>query len=155
MIDGSGAGAIVNPVDPQAVWIYNEMPLRVDGSGTTQIRCQRATFEFFRLDKLPPSSFDNPGQPDFKNGYRSWPIRNSNVARKYFRIAYEEWPGHKKPRMASISIVGPWLQESYEVIHRHLIDNDLPYLYLCNEHGNKISDSWSSGLRPRRKVTPS
>lgn len=125
-------------------WVHAPMCKRLDGSGRTVIRCQRATYRAFKFDKLPPPDFLNPESPSYTGGTLYWPIRNSNVAVRRFRIAYEEWPGHKKPYMASVSVMGPWINECYELIHRHLMDQGVPYLYLCNEHGNKLNDCWDS-----------
>jgi len=136
--------------NPEMRWVHQWMALRLDGSGSTRIRCQKATHDYFKFDELPVPSFSNPEQPDYSNGVIPRPIRNSNVAVLRFRIAYAEWPGHKKPQMASVSVLGPWKQETFQIIHKHLIDKELPYLYLCNVHGNKISDCWSIGLRPLR-----
>lgn len=118
------------------------MPVRLDGSGTTRVRVQKATGDFFEFDSLPVPSINNPAQDDFTGGVWPWPIRNKSVAVRRFRIAYEEWPGHGKPRMASVGVLGPWKQESFEVIHRHLVEREVPYLYLANEFGNPLSDSW-------------
>lgn len=134
----------MNSVADQMRWIHQWMPIRLDGSGTTRIRCMEATHRFFRFEALPQPSFNNPAEPDFTGGFRARPGRNSNVAVVRFRIAYEAWDGHQKPRMAGVSVLGPWLQQSYQVIHNHLIAEGVPYLYLCNKHGNPLSTSWSN-----------
>ena len=76
------------------------------------------------------------------------------MAVRRFRIAYQEWPGHKKPYMAAVSVMGPWLDQTYEIIHRHLVEKGVPYLYLANEHGNQLSDSWIGPALTRRSLAP-
>lgn len=115
------------------------LPLRSDGTGKAAIQCKKATFDFFKFENLPSPQPENPGsvqggyQLSFAGG------KNRKVARGGFRIAYEGWPGHKRPKMARIQIQSDWLNDTYLVIHNHLIAQGVPYLYLCNANGNLLN----------------
>lgn len=117
---------------------------KLDGSGTINIVCQKAAFDFFRFDQLPPPGFCNPALPEY-NGCRSYfSAKGHRTARTTIRIAWEAWPGHKKPKMARIGLRGTAIDETYSVIHNHLIAQGVPYLYLCNTHGNPLGTPWQS-----------
>lgn len=119
---------------------------KLDGSGLVVVQCQKATFDYFRFDQLPPAAPLNPARPEYRGGrYPLMGIKNQ-TARSTIRIAYEGWPGHGKPKMVRIGFLGEAIQETWSVIHNHLLTQGLPYLYLCNKHGNPLGISWQAHM---------
>ena len=117
---------------------------KLDGTGTINVVCQKATFDFFRFDQLPPPGFCNPTLPEYNGCRQSYGAKGHRTARTTIRIAWEGWPGHKKPKMARLGLRGTAIEETWSVIHNHLITQGVPYLYLCNHHGNPLGPNWQA-----------
>lgn len=127
---------------PPSRYVGWGLPKRLDGTGNAAIRCQKGTFDFFKFELLPPPEILNPSSPTYQGGRVRLRGLNSKVSRGCFRIAYEGWPGHKRFRMARIQIQSDWIDETYAIIHNHLVTQGVPYLKLCNQHGNNLGPNW-------------
>ena len=129
---------------PPTSYVGWGLPKRLDGTGDAWISCKKDTFDFFKLELLPPPEVLNPALPGYQGGRLRFSGLGRKVARGNFRIAFDAVPGRKKPRMARIQIQSDWIDETYSVFHNHLIAQGVPYWYLCNKHGNSLGPNWQA-----------
>ena len=126
--------------DPMRNWT-GYMPARTDGSGVVRIDMRSANAQYFRLSELPSPQDHGVQLPGSERRLVYMPSGRRGASNGSFRIAYQLFPGHKKPHMARFRLSSRWTLDTLQVLTDHLNEKEIDWLYLCNEHGNQISRS--------------
>lgn len=130
------------------------MPKRTDGTGVVRIDMRAGSAEYFRFGELPSPKDHGFPLPGTDRRVIYMPPRRRGANCTSYRIAYQEFPGSKKPHMATFRLSSSAVMDTLQVITNHLNELEIEWLYLCNVHGNRLSRScfhstalWGEGRR--------
>ena len=126
--------------DPMRNWT-GYMPARTDGSGVVRIDMRSGNAEYFKLGQLPSPKDHGIQLPGSERRFITMPTRRRGASNGSYRIAYEEFPGHKKPHMARFRLSSAHTLDTLQVLTKHLDEVGIDWLYIANEHGNPVSRS--------------
>lgn len=126
--------------DPMRNWT-GYMPARSDGSGVVRIDMRSGNAQYFKLSQLPSPKDHGIQLPGSQVRLIAMPSRRRGASNGSYRIAYEEFPGHKKPHMARFRLSSAHTLDTLQVLTKHLDEVGVDWLYIANEHGNPVSRS--------------
>lgn len=125
------------PTRLQHVW----MKSRLEGPGACRLRAKRQTIEHFKLFDLPRPEPEAGDDPSGKYRVMTFSSAHRVKCDRRYRIAYEERGSRQKPYMVRFGLLGDVNNQTLEVLARHLNSTGVPWLYLCDEHGSRLSRS--------------
>jgi hypothetical protein len=113
------------------------IPKRAGSSEGKLLTVQRGTAEFFGLWTLPRPVGSPAPYPDGGRAYG--PRRQTQGAGKGYRIAYPDPVHARRVLRARFRLEEGHTKQTLQVLVDHLDAVNAPWLWLCNEHGSRLS----------------
>ena len=126
--------------DPMQNWT-GYMPKRTDGTGVVRIDMRSGNAAHFRLGELPSPKDHGVPLPGGDGRLIYVPTGRRGANNICYRIAYQAFPGSRKPHMCRFRLSSDAVMDTLQVLTNHLNETGIDWLYLCNSHGNPISKS--------------
>ena len=127
---------------PNPMWDWTGYIARnTDGTGVVRIDMRQGNASHFKLDKLPSPQDHGVQLPGSERRVFNFPARRRGANCLSYRIAYQTFEGSSKPHMCRFRLSSNACNDTLQVLTNHLNESGVDWLYLCNEHGNRISRS--------------
>ena len=127
-------------MDPMRSWT-GYMPRHTDGSGVVRIEMRAGNASYFKLGELPRPQDHGVQLPGSQGRVVYFPSRRRGANNFSYRIAYEAFPGSKKPHMCRFRLSSNAVMDTLQVLTNHLNESDVDWLWITNRHGNQLSRS--------------
>lgn len=132
---------------PETTAVYASLCQRLDGTGGCSLKIKAAHYVAFKFDRLPLPESLNPAMPGYQPVRFARDPGGGRRKGRGFRICTAIRDGRKN-EMWRFQAHGTWTMETLAVLHNHLVQEDVPYLYLTNEAGALLSPCFQKVLGP-------
>ena len=127
---------------PNPMWNWTGyIARRTDGTGVVRIEMRQGNASHFKLDQLPSPQDHGVQLPGGQGPVFQFPAGRRGANCLGYRIAYEASSGGNKPHMCRFRLSSNAVLDTLQVLTNHLNESGVDWLWIANEHGNRVSRS--------------